>query len=1056
MHIRYKIKTQKHAWMILLIFYLAALSAHAQVEFEVKGTVVSQNDSPVAQVTISVEGSTAMPVVTDEEGRFELVAPSGEEWLMVSPAGPFKMKRVYLNNRNEIKIYLSPSDIASGEDQVTMLFQPFLKRNIITSFADLDISRIHHTSAVSVDEYMQGRVAGVQVVKRSGQPGSGAVVNIRGINSINATNQPLYIVDGIPLSPHNVFGSNLDGYEYNPLLAINPNDISKTTIIKDASLTSAFGSKGSNGIVFIETLDPSVTQTIIELDLRSGYSLSPSRYIPQMNGEQHKTLMNEILFSSGKFEEQIIEEYTSLYLEDDDSRFINYQHNTQWQELIYRDAFFHNINLNVKGGDEIARYGLSIGFLNGNGIIKETGYQGYNLRFVSRLNIFTWLKMNAGVSLNYSKGRFKETATVKETSPILASLAKSPLINPYQYDVEGNELTILSEVDELGTSNPLAIIQNYEAGNSNYNFTTNIGFQGLINKDLTVNSNFSLTYNVLKEILFMPNRGMELYYDQEAINVSKATNNDFNSIYNNTYLLFRKSFGNNHSLTSNTGFHVQINKFELDWGLTKNAQENDEYRTIQDGQNNLREIGGENRNWNWISFYEYLTYAFKDKYLLSGSISLDGSSRVGKDALNTVRLGNNPFGLFYSGGAAWRASNEFFLKNLSWLEELKFRFSYGKSGNDDIGESSATSFYESVKFRETVGLYPALIPNDELSYEIIEQTNAGVDLNLFGNRIMTSVNLFNSTTDNMLIFSPLDSYLGYDYRIENGGKMRNKGWEFSTFLRVIAAENFKWDISANITSVENEILELKGDQLQTPIQGGEVINIEGHPLNSFYGYLYKGVYSTSEEAEAAGLLNDRDMSYTAGDAIFEDISGPEGIPDGVINDYDKTLLGSSLPELYGGLTNTVTFRRWSLSATAYFTSGNEIFNYVRYRNESMTGLENQSEHVLNRWQYEGQQTDVPRALWEDPIGNSAFSSRWIEDGSYFRLKNVTLSYNIPEEFLAFRSAEFYVSANNIITLSRYLGYDPEFAYSYLHFQQGIDYGQMPQNRQFIAGIKLGF
>jgi hypothetical protein len=291
--------------------------------------------------------------------------------------------------------------------------------------------------------------------------------------------------------------------------------------------------------------------------------------------------------------------------------------------------------------------------------------------------------------------------------------------------------------------------------------------------------------------------------------------------------------------------------------------------------------------------------------------------------------------------------------------------------------------------------------------------------------------------------------------MENSGKMENKGKEFSTFLRIIDGQTFKWDIQTNLSTINNQVTEIKGGKLVTGIRGAEIINIVGSAANSFYGYLFEGVYSTNAEASTAGLVNDKDMHYQAGDAIYADLSGPAGIPDGVINSYDKTIIGSSMPDIFGGFTNAFTFKRLTLSAMLQFVSGNEVFNYLRYQNEQMTGLQNQSKTVLNRWQYQGQQTEVPRALWNDPVGNSAFSTRWIEDGSYFRVKNISLSYTIPEHFLAFRSAEFYVSATNILTVSKYLGYDPEFSFSFSQINQGVDYGQCPQPRQFIAGIKFG-
>jgi TonB-linked SusC/RagA family outer membrane protein len=1054
MQFKYDISAHKGI-ITAIVMMLITPVIYAQDTLTVEGIVLAKPNQPVSEVTVSVEGSAALPAVTDESGKFTINAKTGNDWIIISPTGNYKTKRVFLNNRDYLTIFLTPMDVSSGYDELTILNQPRDKRNIVSSYSDLSVSTIHHTPSLSVDEFMQGKIPGMNVINRSGLPGSGAVTNIRGVNSMNTSNQPLFVVDGIPLNQHGVMSSNLDGYAYNPLLRINPLDISKISVVKDPAVTAAYGSKGSNGVVFIETLDPSVTQTSIEFDFRGGYSLTPPNLIPQLNAQQHKTLMSEVLFTSPMLEENIRENYPALFLTPDEEGYIDYQHNTNWQEIIYDESYFTNINVKVKGGDEIARYGLSFGYYNSNGIIETTNYQGYNLRFVSRLNVFKWLKMDAGVSLNYNNSELKEAATVDETSPIMTSLAKSPLLNPYQYDIEGREISIISNVDELGVSNPLAVIENYSAANNNYNFISTLNLESDFSSAFSINSSFSISYDVMKEQLFMPNQGMELYYNQEAQNVANISNNTFNTFFNNTYLGFSKAFGNNHMLTSHTGMNVQTNSYEFDWGLTKNAHPNDQYRALQDGQNSLREIGGQNRTWNWISFYENLNYAYKDKYLVSASVSLDGSSRVGENAKNTMSVLNEPFGLFYGAGVGWRLSSEPFLKNISLLEELKLRVSYGKSGNDDIGEGSATNYYQNHKFRETVGLYPAVIPNDELTYETVSQMNTGIDIALWGSRVSANVDFFMSTTDDMLIFSPVDEYLGYSLRLENGGAMENQGWEVGTFFRIFDGYSFKWDVNAYISNIRTEVTKVQGDALVDEIAGGEIVNKVGAPANSFYGYLYEGVYSTNQEAQEAGLINDRGFEYSAGDAKFADISGPDGSPDGVINDLDKTIIGSSVPEYFGGLMSSFSFRNWKLSGYVQFISGNEVFNYVRYKNESMTGLENQSAKTLDRWQYAEQETDMPRALWNDPIGNSSFSSRWIEDGTYLRVKSISLSYKIPEQFLAFQNAEFYISANNIFTFSDYLGYDPEFAYSFSHSHRGIDYGQMPQPRQFIAGIKVG-
>ncbi|HAQ18190.1 MAG TPA: hypothetical protein DCR40_03035 [Prolixibacteraceae bacterium] len=1056
----FTIATWKRAALIIPVLLFSFMTSHAQNtnaqdSILVKGVIVSGTGTPLSNITISIEGSRQLPVVTNEAGEFSIQSSSGDNWLIISPVTEFKTKRVFLNNRNELKVFLTGNDLSSGDDPLNLLSQKKIKKDIVPAYFETKTAGSYRSSAFSIDEYLQGKAAGVNIVRRNGSPGSGAVLSIRGVNSLIANNQPLYIVDGIPMENPGLFSSNVEGMAYDPLMAVNMLDISTLTIVKDPAITASYGSKASNGVVFIETLDPSATQTSIDVDLRSGFSMAPSNFIPQMNALQHKSLVNEVLFTSGLFEEVIRAKYPNLFLSKNDPRYIDYQHNTNWQKEIFNDAMFSNINLKVKGGDAIARYGLSFGYTSSDGVFKATDYDSYNLRFASRLNIFTWLRMNAGVSLNYNTSNMKESAKVKETNPVLAALNKSPLLNPYQYDLDGNMITSLSEVDELGVSNPVAIVNRYKANNTNYHFISTMGFEVTINKDLMLNTNFGLTYNALKEMVFMPNHGMAHYYNNEAHNVAKATNNYLLSIYNNTYLSYKKVFNKVHSITSNTGVNMLTNKYQLDWGLTMNAHENDEYQSLQDGTNNLRRIGGENKKWNWVSIYENLNYAYKDKYLVTASVSLDGSSKVGDDAIHTLKIANNPFGLFYSGGIGWRLSSEPFLNHLGWLDELKLRATYGKSGNDDIGESNASDYYQSVKFRETVGLYPAVIANKELSYETVSQINAGIDLALWGSRFRATIDVFNSTTSDMLILTPLKSYMGYSFRPENAGEMKNKGIEVSALYRIIDGSSFKWDLQANVSKISNEISAIRGDMLITEIVGGEVVNKVGEAANSFYGYLFDGVYSSAGEAQTANLMNAKSVRYKAGDARFVDLSGPSGTPDGMINQYDKTTIGSSMPELYGGLQNTFTYKRWGLDTYINFVTGNEIFNYVRYKNEAMTGLENQSANVLNRWQYDGQKTDVPRALWNDPVGNSAFSSRWIEDGSYLRVQNISLSYRIPTKWLQFRNAEFYISANNVLTLSKYLGYDPEFATSYSHAEQGVDYGQTPQARQFVLGIKLG-
>ena len=1030
------------------------ISIQAQDTVLIEGVVVDTSGGPLLGVSVGVEGSSDMPVISDSDGRFTAkVGPEGR-WLNIEPSAGYKSKRVFINKRESLIIYLSNEDLPSGDDMIRIINQETLKRNLIASTHSISAEEMPQTGAITIDQYMQGRIPGLNATNRSSMPGSGTFSMLNGPNSAFLSNEPLYIIDGEMMTSPGVFQSIVDGFEYNPLLALNVHDVTKVTVVKDPSITAAYGSKASNGLYFIETLVPSATKTLIELDFRVGLSQAPLNMVPQMNAQQHKTLINEVLFSSGLFEEKIRETYPNLFFTSDDARFIDYQHNTQWQELIFDQGLFTNLNLKVKGGDEIARYGLSVGYIDSNGIIKSTGYNGYNLRFVSLVNIFTWLKINANVSMNYSKANLKESARVRQTSPVFTALSKSPMMNPYNYDIEGQELRSFAPVDELGISNPLAVIENYEASANNLEFRTTLGTRAAITKDLELNSNFSLAYNILNEQVFKPNLGMELYFNDEAMNISEASNNNLTSFNNNTYLNFIKQTGD-HFISSSTGLQIQMNSFEFDRALTKNAPANDQYRNLNDGTANLREISGDNRYWNWFSVYENIGYSYRDRYLLSGSVSLDGSTRVGDYALNTVKINHTPFGLFYGMGLGWRLSSEAFLEQFAWLEELKLRVSYGKTGNDTFGESAATRYYSSIKYRGAVGLYPAQVFNEELTYETVNKLTLGLDLALLGNRITAQADIYTSETNNMVIYRELEPYYGYSFRAENGGRMKNRGIDLGLFFRIVDLPSFTWDIQSSLSAIQNEVTEVSGGSNVVKLTGAEVINTPGQQANSYFGYIYNGVYSTTEDAQNANLVNDRFIPFQAGDAKFSDLSGPEGTPDGIIDDYDKVVIGSSIPDFLGGINNRLSYKGWSLSTFVQFVKGNELFNYVRFKNESMSGLENQSTTVLNRWQYEGQITNIPRAKYEDPQGNSSFSTRWIEDGSYVRIKNISLVYTIENQFFTFRNASFFISVNNAFTFTNYLGYDPEFGFSRFHFDQGIDYGLAPQTRQFLVGFKLG-
>ena len=1043
-------------YILIIVFISAFQTIYGQDSYTVKGKIVTSNGKPINNVSVSVVGVDAAPVVTDEEGNFTIQTPSGNEWLIIDPLAAYKNKRVFLNNRKEMVIYLSEIDMRSGHDDIATINQINIKRrDIVGSFTELEMDMLGKRNIITIDQAFQGKVPGVFTTSHSGMPGQGAVSFLRGINSMHASNSPLVVVDGMPIENTGIFESNIDGNEYNPLTSIDPADISEVTILKDPSMTSVYGSKAANGVILINTLEPKSTETTINASLRSGYNVAAQDFIPQLNDVQYKSLANEVLITSPSKEENFSEDYPGLYMNKGDKSFSRYNHNTNWQDMIYADGLSMNAYLSVKGGSDIARYGLSVGYHNEEGTFKNTSYDRFNVRLVSDLNIFSWFQMKINANLTNSNAFLMESAISTQTSPMHASLAKPPIMGPYQYDNEGNQLSLIDNVDELGTSNPLAVTSSFKGENKNYRLLSSVLGLFQINENLTFNSLVGLNFNTMKESVFMPNNGMELYADEEAYNVAQHTNNFLYTFNNNSYFEYSGNIDGIHEFKTALGLRVQTNTLQVDFGEAMNMPENDQFQSLQSGQNDLRKIEGSNALWNWMSLYNQITYKYKDKYVFNTGISADFSSLTGKEAETAFNMMDMPFGLFYSMGAGWRISEEIFLKNIHAIENLFLRASYGTNGNGDIGNYNALDYYKLSRYRETSVLVPGGLPNESLKYEENQKFNAGLNVSLWGSRTRLMMDYFLNTTKDMVIYEAQENYTGFTFKPTNGGEVQNRGLELSVFQRIIDGQHFEWDFSTALSFVSNEVTEIKGDKLVTAFVGGEFVTMEGKPINSFYGYQFEGVFKNSAEADSANLINDKGIPFGPGDAIYKDISGPDTIPDGQINNYDKVTLGSPMPEFFGSISNRFKYKRWSLDVMLQFVYGNEMYNYNRYLNERMSDLSNQSQHVLKRWQHEGDETNVPRALWNDPVGNSDFSSRWIEDGSYMRLKNITLGYSIQEAFLFFKNAEIYLSANNLLTFHRYLGFDPEFSYSYDVMNQGIDYGLMPQYRQFIVGFNLG-
>ncbi|MDA3821879.1 MAG: SusC/RagA family TonB-linked outer membrane protein, partial [Bacteroidales bacterium] len=982
-------------FIILIILSVLSVTSFGQEEgYTLNGTIINTNEEPISDVAVSIEGVNKEPSVTDENGKFEISVPSGDIWLLINPVQDFHSKRIYLNQRDYLTIYLTSSDIESGNEKINFVLGSKERRDIISSYNTHNTEERFYYPYETVDQFFQGNIQGMYVTNSSGMPGSATSINIRGIKSLYTNNQPLYVVDGIPLETLGLFDSDLGVNTYNSLASVEPFDISNITVLKDNYATSMYGMRGSNGVVLIETLKPTELKTTIDLSVKTGISMRPDRYIPQMSSTQYRTYANEVLLTSNFLEENFAETYPALYSNSETDDYHRYKHETNWQDEIFRVGTMNDINLRIKGGDEIARYGLSVGYLNHEGIINNADYKRVDIRMVGTFNIFQWLRMYISSSLVTSSSNLVESALSRETSPILTSLSKTPMMFPYSFDRDGNQLSTLDDVGCLEVSNPNSIIENYRGLEDNYHTLNSIRLEGDLSDHIKLNSLFGINLNTLSDDIFMPNYGMALYYNGTAYNVSKNVKNFLFSTYNDNSISYMPDLGNLHGLKVDAGFRWNTNRFEQDLGISKNSHENDEYESLQHGVFYLKEIGGQTNKWNRMSVYSNLNYSYKNKYLLNVGVSAENSTRLG-DNTDLPYIGNVPFATFYCIGGGWRISSEDFLKNTEWIEDMKLKASYSVSGNDDIGNANAFNYLLIDHYRETSAVVPGNLTDGSLKNETIKHLSTGFDPSLLGNRMNFSMDYYNIMTEDMLVYVPQSYYSGYTFLPMNNGAVNNTGIDLKLNLRVINGSDFKWDVNAYVTPWQkNVVKEIEDDRMIIDFPGGQYISEVGKSALEFYGYQFEGVYATSQEAKDAGLKNDKGISFIAGDAKFTDISGPNGKADSIINDYDKISLGSATPDLYGGFNTTFQYKRFSLNMDIYFVLGNEVFNYLRYENEKMSDLSNQSSAMLNRWEYEGHETDVPRALWNDPIGNSSFSSRWIEDGSFLRIKNLTIAYTI--------------------------------------------------------------
>jgi len=1026
----------------------AASSVKNEGKSVVTGTVLDASTKKgLVGIRVSVTDFSA--AITDENGAFSINVPSLEEEVIISGEG-FETKVIPLKGRNTLSVSLLDDSHHSFQEETTLPLDKKMQRYVAASAAKYNTDGQWGRPDETVDALLQGNIAGLNSIRRSGMPGVGANLYLRGFNSLYGTNRPLIVVDGM-LYDANDYGESIIANNYtNPLALINVQDIDNITVLKDAA--SIYGTRGANGAIIITTARARQQATKIDLGIYTGFNTAPEE-LPVMNAYNYRVYLSDILQSQGLSAMEIA---ALPYMNDDPSydEYYRYHNKTDWQKKIFNNSMSTNYFLKVTGGDNIATYALSVGYMKTEGVMKNTDLTRYNTRFNAAFNFSKKFTGSANLSFTYNEQNLKDQGIADKTAPLFLALTKSPFLTDHEVNEKGVFSPNLEDTDILGVSNPSALINTMKAFNKYYRFYGSFGFKYEISKSFNASTLFGIVYDKVRENIFVPRKGVADDTLSNAVADSRLGSQvkRLFSVYTDTKLEYTKVFNRSHSIASRLGLRYQHNDAEQDFALGFNSA-TDELISVQNGVNALRQIGGGIGEWNWMSTYFNFEYGLKNKLFVTLNAAMDGSSRFGKEAENGVSLSGVKYAVMPSLGLSWLVSSEQFMTS-SCIDLLKLRATYSVTGNDDIGNYTSRQTYASQSLLGMQGLVRNGIPNPALQWETSKKLDVGFDLATWNERLGITFDWYKSKTDNMLVYEMLGAATGFNTLLTNDGSMQNTGIELTINARLINTKNIKWDLGLNAGTYKNKILSVPGGKFMTDYAGATIMTANGQAANLFYGYTSKGVFSTSSEAVTAGLkTKNPDGSYSffeAGDVHFNDLNG-----DHIIDENDRQVIGDPNPDFYGGISSRLSYKRFELSTLFTFSKGNDIYNYVRYRLESVSGVGNQLRSTVSRWRNEGQVASVPRANYGDPLGNSRFSDRWIEDGSYFRLRNVTLSYNIPVKDGFLKSAVAYVSGNNVFTFTKYMGYDPEFSASPSVFAQGIDTGLNPLFKSLTLGVKLG-
>lgn len=1052
----------------MMLFVLFSVTV-AMAQVLVRGTVVDQTGESVIGASIQVKGTT-QGTITDIDGKFSLGVPDKKSVIVVSFIG-YATKELQVDTSKPMSIVLE-EDTKVLDEVVVVGYQEVRKKDLTGSVAKADMNELLNTPVGSFDQTLGGRIAGVNVSSSEGTPGGTMNIVIRGNNSLTQDNSPLYVIDGFPVEDAAIAST------------INPSDIESLDILKDASATAIYGARGANGVVIITTKKGKVGKAQITYD-GSVTMHHVTRTIPMMDAYEFVKLQAEtypasIANSTGGY----LMEYQGKQWTLDDYRDI-FQYD--WQDEILRTALQHNHNIRLTGGTEGVRYNASVSYYNQDGILLNSGYE----RFQARANtVIKRDKLDINLTTNYSRS-IQTGSTPSETSYSgMNNLFYSVWgYRPVTYPNKSMESLLNDVMDEaIDSSNDYRFnpIRSLKEEYRKY-YINNLQLNGYVSyefiKGLKLKVSGGYTYDARKNDQF--NNSNTRYggpTSTDKVNAQIIRNERLTWLNENT-LTYQTNIKKKHFFNSLVGITFQNSDYEY-YSLKSTHIPNESLGMAGMADGTLSSSSSLKSSWSMMSYLARLNYNYKSKYYATASFRADGSSKFSK---------KHRYGYFPSGSLAWNFMEEEFMAPIKKVVGAgKLRVSWGLTGNNRIGEYDYYALLQMLKEKQgdyisngsipsgvypfdndmsSVGMVPVSLPNEDLKWETTEQWNVGLDLSFFNERLNFTADVYRKTTRDLLLEASLPLVSGYYSATKNIGKVRNDGLELSLSTVNVQTKDFTWTSDFNIAFNKNEVLELAENQLSltTAARFDQNYNSQpsyiakvGLPMGMMYGYIYEGTYKYDDFVKSGNSYTLKDnVPYFSSEANtqpgmpkYKDVNG-----DGIIDTNDRTIIGRGLPIHTGGFTNSFTYKGFDLSVFFQWSYGNDIMNANRLFFENAGGKKdlNQFASYANRWTPENPESDIPAAT--KSASNNVISSRIIEDGSYLRLKTVTLGYTFPKALIAkakLSNARVYVAAQNLWTWTSYSGYDPEVSVRNSALTSGLDFSSYPRAFTLSFGVNLGF